>query len=280
MAILLGLVVAVVYGAADFFGGFASRRSTVGSVTFLTQLSGLVLAAVFVVAFRNGLPPAHDIALSVGYGLAAPVALSLLYRGLATGRMGLVAPLSAVGGAVIPVAWGLARGERPSAVALAGVVLAVVAVVLIAGVADHEHGTRGPKAHAVALGLGAGVGFGVALVCFSELSTDSGLWPVFIARATAVAVVAAVLVGRRATLVPSRADVRIVAVGGVLDVSAAALLVIALRKGLVTLVAPVASLYPATTVLLAWRVLREPIGRGRVAGLLVALVALLLISVK
>lgn len=280
MGILLGLGVAFTYGGADFLGGFTSKRSATGAVVFFGQSAGWVASLAFALLL-GGDPEGRDLLLGVGAGVAGVVGVTVLYRGLAVGRMGVVAPITAVVNALIPLAWGLGHGERPSAVAFVGVALALAAVVVIA----HEPDPEGEPSPAVSrgaqllFGVAAGIGFGVALVCFAETSDSSGVWPGFAARCTTVPLLALVLLVARRALVPHRADRGLVALGGVLDASANAFQLLAVREGLLALVAPVSALYPAGTVLLARLVLHERIGRPRLVGLGIALTGLVLIAV-
>ena len=280
MEIALGALVALAYGSGDFLGGISAKRLPTVTVLLVSQSFGLAAAVVLVVALRDAPPPAHIFVLSAAAGVVAVMALGLLFRGLALGRMSIVAPLSAIGGGVLPVVWGLLRGERPSALALAGVGVALVAAAIVGRGAEHDPGgTISPRLE-LALGAGAGVGFGVVFILFSESSSGSGMWPVFIARCASVPVlaVAAVVLGHSPRV--ARAALAPVAGAGLCDVGANALVVLAVRRGLLSLVAPVASLYPATTVVLARFVLHERIGRQRAGGLALGLVGLALIATR
>jgi drug/metabolite transporter (DMT)-like permease len=277
MAVLLGLAVAITYGASDFLGGFASKRSTSDSVVAMTQSIGFVisLGLVFLVGWDQ--VTGRDIGLSMGSGAGQVLGVVLLYRGLASGRMGVVAPVSAVTSAMLPIGYGLATGEDPSALALFGVLLAIIAVAIVASEPDHK--STGNSRGALALAIGAGLGFGTSFIFFGETEEASGFWPVVIARLTAVTlVVTFILVARRPRL-PDRSERPIAVATGVLDTTANGLLLYAVRGEMLSLVAPVASLYPASTVMLARFVLHEPIGRQRMAGLALAAVALMFIAI-
>jgi uncharacterized membrane protein len=278
VGVLLGLGVAVAYGAADFLGGFTSRRSPTGAVVFFGQAVGLLVALAYAVGF-GGDPGLRDLALGAGAGLAGVVGVSALYRGLAVGKMGVVAPITAVVNAVIPIGWGLAQGERPSGVAFTGVALALLAVIVIARESDVDAPPPASRAAQVAFGVVAGIGFGVALVCFAETGSDSGLWPGLTARCTTVPLLVLVLMAARRALLPHSADRVLVAGAGVLDTTANAFQLLAVREGLLALVAPVSALYPAGTVMLARLVLHERIGRARLVGLAIAVAGLVLIAV-
>src|SRR5438552_9549603 len=280
MEIALGALVALAYGSGDFLGGISTKRLPTVTVLLVSQSFGLAAAVVLVVALRDAPPPAHIFVLSAAAGVVAVMALGLLFRGLALGRMSIVAPLSAIGGGVLPVAWGLLRGERPSALALAGVGVALVAAAIVGGGAEHDPSAAISPRLEMALGAGAGVGFGVVFILLAESSTGSGMWPVFIARCVSVPLlaVAALVLGRSPRV--ARADIAPVAGAGLCDVGANALVVLAVRRGLLSLVAPVASLYPATPVVLARFLLHERLGRQRAGGLALGLVGLALIATR
>jgi drug/metabolite transporter (DMT)-like permease len=218
--------------------------------------------------------------LSAGAGVVGVVALGMLFRGLAVGRMSIVAPLSAIGGGVLPVAWGLVRGERPSPLALAGIGLALAAVAIVGRGAEHDPAAAVSPRTELALGAGAGVGFGIVFILLAESASGTGMWPVFIARCASVPLLAVVALVLGRSLRMEGADLASVAGAGLCDVGANALVVLAVRRGLLSLVAPVASLYPATTVLLARVVLHERIGRQRLGGLALGLVGLVLIATR
>jgi drug/metabolite transporter (DMT)-like permease len=280
MEIVLGALVALGWGSGDFLGGISAKRLPTVTVLLVSQAVGLAAAFLLVVALRNAVPEPHIFLLSAAAGVVGVVALGLLFRGLAVGRMSIVAPLSAIGAGVLPVAWGLLRGERPSALALVGVGLALVAAAVVGRGAEHDPARSVSPRMELALGAGAGIGFGVVFILLSEASSGSGMWPIFIARGTSVPMLAVIATVVGASLRVTRADFAPVAGAGLFDVGANALVLLAVRRGLVSLVAPVASLYPATTVLLARVVLHERIGRQRAGGLALALLGLALIATR
>ena len=276
MALLLGLVVAASFGSGDFLGGLASRRVGPIPVLGLVQLVAVVGAVVYALTLGGELT-----GVDFGYGAAAGacnvVALGCLYAGLASGRMGIVAPVTAVVAACIPVAWGLATGDDLSRLALAGVVVAVASAGLVARERD-EHDDAGASG-ALLLALAAGALFGVSFVFYASTGNDSGAWPALGGRVASVVLIVGFLVATRRW--PPRVpgvDGRSAVAAGLLDVTATALLLVAVREGLTAEVAPVAALGPAFTVIWAWVVLREPIGRLQLAGLLCAFIGLAMIA--
>ncbi len=280
VAALLGLVVAAAYGTADFLGGRATRVSSPWTIVLATHAIGLVAVTGYAIVLGADTLTLSDVALGAGAGLAGVAGLACLYRGLAVGRASVVAPLSAVGSAVLEVSWGLARGERPGPVALAGVALALVAVAIVAGAPDHGAVTRVSRATELALGSGAAVLLGAFLVLLSGTGSGSGLWPVVISRAAPIPLLAVGLATLRRPLRVPRADRALVVSTGLLDATATALLLIAVREDLLSLVAPVAALYPAATVLLARTVQHERVGPVRAGGLALALAGLALIAIR
>jgi drug/metabolite transporter (DMT)-like permease len=276
---LLGLAVACAFGSADFLGALGARRSPVVTIVFVQQLSGLVLALAVVLVVDPHLPPARDVGLSIGAGVGALVGLACLYRGLALGRMSVVAPLSAAGSAVLEVAWGLGRGERPGPPVILGGVLVLLAVVVIAGVGGDEH--RGVAfTREVLFASGAAFGFAASFIFLAETSTRSGFWPVVVARCASVAVLGMVLLLTRRPFMPDRRDLPMVLGSGWLDAGANIVLLVAVRHDLLSVVAPLAALYPAATVALARFVLHEKVTPRQGVGLLIALAGLAFIAAR
>ncbi|MGZ6929430.1 MAG: EamA family transporter [Acidimicrobiia bacterium] len=278
MAIILGLLAALSWGTGDFAGGMAARRAQETAVVLGTETIGLVLLLVIAPAV-SGSPTGSDVLLGALAGVLGVAGLALLYRGLAQGRASVVAPLSAVGAAVLQVSWGLARGEQPGALALVGIVLALVAIGVVAGSADTPTDTSrlGRRAE-IGCGLGAAVGFGFYLILISETFDGAGIWTAVAARAAPVVLLLVVLGLARRPLAPGRAAMPLVTLSGITDAGANVLLLIAVRQGLLSVVSPVANLYPAVTVLLARALGHERIGRFRLAGLGLAVASLVLIS--
>ena len=285
MAILLGLLVALTYGSGDFCGGIASTRSRPSAVVIgaFSISAGLLILATVGWWVLGGLPPAtaHDLWIGVVVGAIGPVAVGLLYRGLALGRMSVVAPITAVVAAVVPFAWGLLHGERPSAVAVAGALAALVAVGLISSAPAHPENAAdddGTPISLVVTALVSGLGFGVVFVLLAQASSDAGLWPLFSARLVAVglSVVGFAIWVRirpqplRPNLVPVAGTWAAVAGAGALDVTANAIYLSATQRGLLSIVAVLSSLYPASTVILARVFLNERLHRSQLIGLLLA----------
>lgn len=280
-ALVLALASATVFGAADFLGGLASRRIATLTVVLVSQLCGLVLLAVSL-PWLPGHATTTDMAWGAASGLVAGAGLAVFYRSLATGTMSVVAPITAVSAATLPVVAGLALGERPPAAALVGIAVALAAVVLISR--DDEQAAEPfgrptvPVRRMVAEAVGAGVAFGLFFILLDRTGTGSGLWPLLAARFASIGLFAAAAAVTRRSPLPSRSVMPVVAAAGVCDMTANVLYLLAVRGGLLSVVAALTSLYPASTVLLARWWLGERLGRVQVVGLGCAALAVMLIT--
>lgn len=272
---MLALGAAALWGTGDFLGGLASRRVSVVAVLLWSQLAGLVGLAIWVVVSGDDPPGGWRFLAGVGAGLAGATGLACLYRGMAIGAMGVVAPISATS-PVVPLVVDLARGTTPGPVQWGGIVLALAGVVLLSR--EPSGVSRAPLALGAGLALVAALGFGLFIVGLGEAASDSTAWAAAIARGTAVVGVALIAVGRRAPIaVPWRLLPLVLAVGA-FDTSANALLAIATTKGELGIVAVLSALYPVTTVVLAWALLHERLDTGRRAGAALALAGAALVA--
>lgn len=276
LAVLLSFGTAVLWGAADYLGGLKSRVASVLAVVGISQVAGLVPVALVVAATQQSAPGERYMLFGAAAGLASIAGLTALYRGLAVGAMSVVAPIGAAG-AVIPVAVGLGRGEQPSWVQGAGMVVVLAGIVL----ASREPG-RGPSramlAEGAGLGLVSALCLGLFYVAFDEASGGSVGWAVLMQRATFVALVLPVAFVLRRRLSMAGRHVPAVILVGLLDVGALALLAEANTRGLVSVVSVIASLYPVTTVVLAHLLLGERIAPSQRVGVVGAFVGVALVT--
>jgi drug/metabolite transporter (DMT)-like permease len=280
-SILFALLAATLYGSADFLGGLASRRSSVMPVMIFSQLAGLV-TLLLVLPF---LPPmtasGADFAWGTLAGGALGMGLMLLYQGLATGKMNVVAPITAVLAVVVSAVVGVVVGDRLSVGAFAGVALAIAAITLISQDGAPEKVTGGRRlgaAHGLVAALSAGILIGVFFAALKQSSATSGLLPLVSARVAALVALAAVALLRRPPLRVGRNTVWLVVVCGALDISANVLYLLATRHGMLTIAATLTSLYPASTIVLARLVLGERLRWIQIAGLSCAGLGVLLIG--
>jgi drug/metabolite transporter (DMT)-like permease len=278
LASLLAILSAAFFGAADFIGGLASRRAHSYAVVVATGIAGLALLAVLIPLLPAATPSARDLAWGAASGLAGGVAIALLYRALAIGTMSVVAPVTAVCGVVLPVVAGLIVGERPSTLTGIGMLLALVAIVLV-GQESKQAAGAGARAsgRAIRLALFAGIAIGLFYLALAETSPDAGLWPLVAARAVSVSLFGVALsVGRHTLRMPAPLATLVIG-GGVLDMVANALYLLATRGGPLGVVVVLSSLYPASTVLLARIILKERLSQLQLLGVVSAIVAVALI---
>jgi uncharacterized membrane protein len=274
-SLLFAVTTATVWGTADFCGGKASQRAPALAVSVLSKLAGLPVLAIGL-ALTGGAPTRAGLGWGAVAGLFGMTGVILLYRGLAAGAMTIVAPVTAVTSALVPFLIGIAVDGAPAPAAMIGAACAIGA---IAFVSTGSGGGRKPVGPAiVGLALAAGAGFGLFMTFLSRAGAGAGLWPLTTAQLSALCLGSLLL--RRARTAPWLAGttLRWAMLAGALDFSANIAYLFAARDGALSIVAPIASLYPATTVLLALAVDRERVRALQLAGLVLAAAALVLVA--
>lgn len=278
MPVLLALASALVYGVGDYLGGRSSRVQPSVVVAATGQVVSFALVAIVVAVMGTPMPGAGTWWWMSFGGVVGALGIAGLYHGFAHGDVAVVAPTSAVVGATLPVVVALASGERPSWLALVGIAVAVSAVALVSGaLGTHQHDTP-PRI--VALAVGVGACFGLLFVAFDHADPQSGLWPLVIARIASVPLLLGVALIGRVRPVSDTGSLRIAVIAGVFDMGANWLYMVAVREGLLSVVAVVASLYPASTVALAFAIDKERISRWQACGLGLAVLALVLVTLS
>lgn len=270
MTVLWSLLAATSWGAGDFFGGVAARSGRVTAVAAASQAVGI--AVVLVLApLIGGSPSGPDMGWGALAGVSGGLGILMLYRGMAVAHLGLVAPVAAIGTAAFPLLFGIATGERPGALEIAGLVVGLAAIWLVSS-------GQGPTTAAGLLyGLAAGAAFGGLLIGLSRIGDDSGIWPLAPTRLAGALIIVAIALASRQALVPVRAAWRAIVPAGSLGVLGNVFFVFAVQDSL-AVAAVIGSLFPAATVILARLVLHEPLTRRRAAGVLAAAVAVGLLA--
>ncbi|MFP7761328.1 EamA family transporter [Marisediminicola sp. LYQ134] len=287
LTVLLGLGTAIFFGAADFLGGLAARRISAMRATALSAIAGLVVLSLALPVLGGTWSPGA-LGWGVIAGLVAATTVALLYASLAIGPMSILAPLTAVIAALVPATYGLAVGERLGLAGYGGVAVALVAVVLV-GLVPHREAVR-PRILGLVLAALAGVSMGSGIVVLDNTPPDSGIVPLVVGRAVAVAVTlgivgAAVLAPRRAVADPDpartgwRGGLRFALVGGTLAATADVFMITGVRVGEVTIIGVLAALCSAVTIILAATLLRERLAPPQWVGLALALGAVALFAV-
>jgi drug/metabolite transporter (DMT)-like permease len=294
MPFVMAMLSSVLYGIGDFLGGMGSRRAPVIAVTAWFQITGVAFLVLYAL-FAPGETRPADLAWAAAAGAAGGLGVTLLYNALASGTVSTAAPMISMVALTVPVLVGLASGERPGALPLFGIALAVVAVVLISArghAAAEPHGGEdavGPtkrnatpaskdRTRALLLALASGVLIGLFLVFLGRIAPGASGWPLVAGRATATLCLFALLLASRTSARLPAAAVPPMLGAAVTDVSANVLYLLAVQRAPLSLVATFVSLAPATTVLLAQLVLRERLAPAQRAGVALALVAVVLLA--
>jgi drug/metabolite transporter (DMT)-like permease len=276
----LALLSGLTWGSADFVGGVMSKRLPTATVMVVSQTAGLLLTATLVLMLGEPMPETRFLVYGGLGGLAGAIGLASLYKGLAVGRMSIIAPTAALSGAV-PVIVGFVQGERPGALQLVGMVVAGAGILLAVRTPDATgapaSGTR--TATGIGYALLAALFLGLLVTSLDASGAASPLWASLMIRLVSVPlffIAAAITV--RNTRRPTGRETGILAGVGALDNGANVMFAFAAREGLLTVVSVLGSLYPVATVLLARWFLHERLARLQVAGVAAAFVGVALIA--
>ena len=273
MGVVLSLVAAIAYGLSDFIGGLASRRTSAWPVAFLASV-GALLGCLVLAVVVPGDPTRGDLAWGAVAGLGSGIGGAFLYRGLAAGRMGVVAPISAVGAAILPAIVGLATGERPDVLVWLGIAAAFPGIWLV----SREPTADARLADGLVDGALAGLGFGVLFSAMGQVPDGAGYWPLVAVQIVSLFAIAVTAAAFKATWLPRARSELWGLVAGLLAAVAVLAFLLATQTGLLTVAAVLTSLYPAVTILLAALVLKEHIHRAQGVGLGLCAVAVALVA--
>lgn len=279
LTVVIGLSSALIFGAADFMGGMASRRMNSILATAIAAVSGLVVL-LLALPFLGGVWSTQAVLLGAASGVSGAVAIGLLYACLAIGPMSILSPLTAVVSAIVPLSVGLAQGERLGTIGYLALGIALVAVVLVGFVP--EKGAVRPSLRGVLMAIGSGIAIGAFLIIIDRTPDDSGIVPILMNRAVnatimfsivGILVLIAARRGRRSPTMGVRAGLLIAIGCGLIDAIANAGILLGVRIGDLSVIAVLTALYPAGTIILAAVVLKERIALLQYVGLVLAVVA-------
>jgi drug/metabolite transporter (DMT)-like permease len=272
--IVLGLTSAISWGTGDFGGGTLSRRAPLFGIVGLTQFTGIFAALGLAIALREPLPTILDIGWAAGAGLTGMIGITGLYRGLAEGRMGVVAPTTGLLGAVIPVAFGFLVQGVPAPATVVGIAGALVAVVLV----TRAPGVGTDRPSGIQWALLAGIAIAAFNICIGQLSGASTFGLLVIIRLVQAVLMAVLVVAWRQPWRLPRDVLPKVILVGLLDMGGNAAFILATQAGPLAVAVVLSSLYPVVTVVLAIVVLRERLSPSHVAGIALTAVAIALVS--
>jgi drug/metabolite transporter (DMT)-like permease len=265
------------WGAADFAGGYGSRRANAFVLTAFSHLCAFVLMFAIALGQHGAFPSRISIVWALIAGTSGGFSLAIFYRALATGQMGLTAPIAALVGAAIPTLVDVALEGTPSRWMIAGFVVAIFAIWLITRPESSDKKDSSGLPAGVGMAALAGVGFAGFYLCIHQ-ATGSPLWIAAIGRIGSFTATAIAVVATRAPLALDRPRATLGMLAGFLDISASALFIFASQRGRLDEAVVLTSLYPAVTVLLARLVLKEHFSRWKFIGLLAALAAVPMIA--
>lgn len=276
MTVLLALVAAFFYGLSDFLGGVASRRTSVWPVGLLACV-GALAGSVVIAAFNGGDPTRADVGWALIAGVGTGSGTAFLYRGLAAGRMGVVAPISAVGAVLVPLVVAVSTGERPAIIGWLGILLALPGIWFVSR--DDASGSLSSSTGLVD-GVLAGLGFGLLFAALGQVPAEAGLWPLVGTQAVSILALAFAAVALGGNPIPRQRGDFWGLVAGVLASLAVLFFLLATSRGLLSIAAVITSLYPAFTVIFAIALLREHVHRAQALGLALCAVAVVCVSLS
>lgn len=272
-AAVLGLISALTWGGGDFCGGLAARRVALPWVLTLSAAFGIVCLVGLALASGEPLPAAGQLLWAAAAGVGGALGLSMLYRGLALGQAAVVAPTSAVIAAALPVLFAALTVALPGPQRLLGFAVALLGIWLVS-----QSGERGASPKGLWLAVAAGCGFGTFFILINRAGEAGGTyWPLVMARTVNLLINASTVLAQRRRLAISPPTLGIIALSALLDIFGNVFFVLSSQLGGLDIASVLSSLYPASTVLLAWGVLHEKLRRSQLFGLLCILAAIVLI---
>jgi len=275
IAFVYGLASAFTWGAGDFSGGVASKKSSTYTVVLVSQIVGGLLLVGLALLFREPMTTWTNLLVGGAAGVAGMMGILALYTGLAQGRMGVVAPLTAVFAAALPILISAFTEGLPSLTTLIGFGVALAAVWFLSAGGSQGKITRREFTYAVI----AGTGFSLFFILIDRVSGNAVFWPLVGARVASISVIGLFMGIRRVGKRPSSSQLPVIALAGILDAGGNAFFALAAQAGRLDIAAVLASLYPASTVMLAWLILKERLEGSQWLGIAAALIALVLIAI-
>ena len=273
LVVVFGLASAASYGAGDFMGGFLTRRANAWKVLVISYVGALAFLIPFALLTSEPLPSATELGWGIAAGLSGTVAMAAYYRALARGKMSIAAPVTGVLTASVPVLFGIVTQGLPTPYQVVGFLLAMVGLWLIS---RRERAIGGSRD--LSLAVLAGLGFGGFLVLIAQAGTTAVFWPIITARITGFSIPLLIAVTNRGRFRGGRGGLPLMFLAGVLEVGGLAFFLLATHAGRLDIASVLSSLYPTATIILAYLLLKERMTRTQGAGILAALIAIMLIA--
>ncbi len=271
---MFALSAAVAWGSGDFTNGLGTRRIGAFYSVLISYTVGLLALVIIALARRESIPSTHDLVWGALAGLSGMVGLGFLLRGFAAGRMGIVAPVSAVLATAIPVIFAALTEGLPRELQILGFGLALLSIWLL----SRPERLAGRPA-GLGMALLAGMGFGCFFTALGQVTGTAVFWPLAAGRFASCAVMVVFALSTRRSIIPARAPLALLTLGGVLDVSGNLFFLLAVQSGRLDVAAVLGSLYPAVTALLARLIVKENMAAIQMFGVALALLAIVLITI-
>jgi drug/metabolite transporter (DMT)-like permease len=278
LSILFGLSAALGWGAADFTGGLASRRTGAYRAVLYGESVGLLFIIAALLAVREPLPSLKPMAMATFAGAVGTTGLLLLFHAMENGKMSVATPVSALMAATLPVLAGTLMQGFPGLLTFFGFALSLSAIWLISR-EEGNHSQVFAHISELRLPLLAGIGFGTYFILVHEAAQQSTYWTMFSSRIGGVLVMVIFMLARRKTWMVLRNAWPLILLNGFLDIAGNAFYILASQAGRLDVAAVLSSLYPATTVLLAALLLKERVARSQAIGILLALLAIVFLTI-
>lgn len=275
MVVIYALLSAAAYGAADFLGGFSTRKNAASVTVAWSQFAGLLTVLIAAPLIGAESLSASDILWGIAAGISGAVGVLILFHGLSTGVVSIVSPAAALAGAVFPVLFGLLIGERPPLLTWSGVALSLPAIILLS---IEKGGRKDHIFRSLRIGIIAGAMFGGFFILISRTSEASGLWPLAAARTATVPLFLLISLFRKSEIRLKAGTRRATLLSGSLDMAANVLYLLAARTGFLIVAVVLTALYPAPTVMLQKIFLHEKLTGLRIAGLVLSITGAALIG--
>lgn len=272
--IIFGLAAAFCWGTADFSGGSATKRNGVLVVAIVSQTIGILFLIASALAFSESLPSIKDMLWGASAGLAGGMGLLALYHALSVEKMGIVAPVTAVMSALVPVTFGMITEGLPAKGQLIGFLFAFIGVWLI----SRDNDSSKIELQKLRLPFIAGTGFGLFMILIDQVQTDGIFWPLVGARMATIPTFIIVAYFMKKIEIPGIRYLPLIVLAGILDTGGNIFYVLAAKTGRLDIAAILTSMYPAITVLLAWVLLKERLKKRQWAGVLAVMAAVVLIA--
>jgi drug/metabolite transporter (DMT)-like permease len=272
--IVYGLLSALFWGAGDFSGGVATKKNEVLTVATLAQIIGLLIMVIAAVLFKDSNPGIEDLIWGALGGITGGLGVLALYHALSIEKMGIVAPVTAVSTALVPVFFGIANEGMPANMQILGFFFAFIGVWLI----SREDSSETIQLKSLKLPVLAGLGFGSFMILIDQITGDGILWPLAGARVASVSMFLLVGAYKGGTKIPTKRYIPLILFAGIADAGGNVFYTLAAQAGRIDIAAVLSSLYPVTTVILAWFFINERLTPRQWSGVGFAMLAVVLIA--